>query len=442
MDPQLRLIAEKAPHISPTLANDWLDRTRQVAASSLSASVKPPQTPAAFDEEVERLVTFHVRMLSGFGASDMSILYTAYTGGHHPFGTASDVVRKKLCVEAPEPPTGDLARGIAHEPHARALTLAKLSHLGLRPDHEARDKLRRWLDAGGSQEHPWLKAFPDGIFLTSAGLRIVAEYKSPYDHDSVEEMSLAPPDQHCVQLEQAKMCLELAGVKVDKLLLSPFSCKTWDVYPCYIDSSREREKTIIEAGDYYWDHVLRADIPGFNPTKSFQSVDALPERAQASMGRLLLFRRLNRQVESLANSARNSFYSELRQAGIDIDKLDQRTSVPCFNITFGQQKPKIDNRKLLEKFKEIGGDVDDPALYSDGATVMRLDTVRAKASPYTPMIERVDGLANRVIDLAQFEMADLLGIKSLSEITTTDPCAEPDASAIAPPEFELRQPGH
>ena len=421
MDPLLRRIAETCPHISPQLARDWLERAREIAEATVLRRPDKPASSAAFQEAIQRDLRFHIRMLSGFGASDMAVLYTAYTGGHHPFATAADIVRRKLCIDAPTVPTGDLARGIAHEPHARALAHSKLSDLNLQPDHEARDKLRAWLENGGDSDHPWLKAFPDDILVSASGIRYVLEYKSPYEHSSVEEMSICPPDAHCVQLEQAKMCLERAGVTVDRLILVPFSTKTWDVYPAEVASSLNRQQTILEAGDYYWGHVERAQIPEFNPTKSYEAVSELPGPAKASMGRLLLARKLKRMTESMEADARDSFYGHLRAAGVDLDRCDHKISLPCFNITRTQQKGRLDTKMLQQRFVELGGDIDDPTLYKEATEVVRLDTVRSKTSQYMPLIEQVDELAQRSLDLAAMDLAEILEIDTLTPVVTTEP---------------------
>lgn len=69
--------------------------------------------------------------------------------------------------------------------------------------------------------------------------------------------------QYVCQLHMGRLVCEHNGVHIDGMILSQFDWKNWALKDDVIPYVPELDQLILQAGDHYWDFVLRGELPQF-----------------------------------------------------------------------------------------------------------------------------------------------------------------------------------
>lgn len=214
--------------------------------------------------------TWHATRAGGFGGSDIGILVRNFEGfrADHQ-ASAHDIVASKLLRSVPTEETCDMRRGHANEPRHAEFYYAKY---GARRDQEAFDRLTK---ATGLRS--WMRYSPDDVILQPAlapnqklgGLkarRLLIDYKAPRRVEEDESIAF----QYSCQLHQGAMICAAAGIHLDGLQLSQFDWAGWELKDDYVAYDTDLARMILVAGDHYYDHVRRGEVPSYIMTPELE----------------------------------------------------------------------------------------------------------------------------------------------------------------------------
>ncbi|WP_025562567.1 YqaJ viral recombinase family protein [Psychromonas sp. SP041] len=438
-DELLRNLLESCPHINTKIASDWVEST--IIESEINIKIKGEDlTPLQLEEKIKKNVRWHIRRNNGFGGSDMSVLYTEYKGAFYPHGTTSrDVVGQKLCLTTAGTSNGDTERGIETEVFARRKFEYKLSHLDLVPYNEAYAALDK-LNISGVEGHPWMKSSPDGIYFSRiTGEVILVDFKTPASQDVFDEMSTIAPDHYKAQLAQYKYHLEAAGIKVDRTVLAPFSTKLWDVGINEFVVTEEMTNDVLAAGDYYWKFVLSNELPNRPFSKNYQYIAEMPKGFQEIVAKFILTKRMMSMVKSLDDKYKPQLLRFASLAGVDWNKVDQKTGIGGINISC-KEKNSVNSKALasarrvaIQKFKIESDDYNaqiskilksgvipsekdfpvppsieeiDEQDFTVSAEQVTVSVARGKKHANAAFVEEMEAIGERAINFAEEDMMD------------------------------------
>ncbi|MDM7322433.1 MAG: hypothetical protein P3W87_003935 [Gammaproteobacteria bacterium] len=256
---------------------------------------------------------WHAKRLEGFGGSEIGALVRNYHGVRAAHHSAHDIVEEKLMRRVPTVPKSHLVRGLEHEPVHAEYFARKWS---ARRDEEAYEALKQ---AKGS--HPWMRYSPDDVVRMPAELvqtedgRLVLQRSKQeslwlIDYKAPSHVTDTPviPFQYSAQLHQGAILCAETGIDIDGMMLSQFNWEQWALKDDIVLWDENLGRLILEAGDHYWDYVLRGEVPAYvqNPVwtpapeyiQSHQEVahqyallkalsDAAAERAEALRAQIL-----------------------------------------------------------------------------------------------------------------------------------------------------------
>lgn len=185
-------------------------------------------------------IDWHALRLTGFGGSEIGALV-------RDFYSAKRVILEKLLLSLPESPAPGARRETVMEPIHRIEFLAKY---GLKQD---KDALRLILAAQG--EIPWARHCPDDICLTGAGQRLLVGYKSPSELSTEESL------EYKAQLHLGLLIGEQAGIEFDGMVLSEMGWGAWNTKEFFVERDGDLMGEILDAGNYYWNCVLKGEVP-------------------------------------------------------------------------------------------------------------------------------------------------------------------------------------
>ena len=124
----ISMISEMAPHISSKIAESWVDETINVCEENINNSDIFDISGKERLLEVKKQMITHIRRLSTIGGSEIGLFVAHKRGENTPLfmKTASEAVRLKLCLDTPEPYSGNTERGILFESVARRKFLSQM----------------------------------------------------------------------------------------------------------------------------------------------------------------------------------------------------------------------------------------------------------------------------------------------------------------------------
>jgi hypothetical protein len=206
------------------------------------------------------LAKWHAKRAGGFGGSQIGALVRNFHGlraDHEQ--SARKIVAGALLREVPEEPNGHMQRGIAMEASHREWFLRKY---GAHRDVKGFETLSR---STGSR--PWMRYSPDELAFMPSPVdaqdnvmrRWLGDYKAPGSVDKSDKVSF----QYVAQLHMGRLVCEHNGVPIEGMILSQFDWSNWALKDDVIPYMPELDELIVQAGDHFWDFVLRGQLPPY-----------------------------------------------------------------------------------------------------------------------------------------------------------------------------------
>ncbi|MCP1674176.1 hypothetical protein J2T57_001278 [Natronocella acetinitrilica] len=408
-------------------ADEWARRKADYA-DELIEQVARPEAQLYLDfalakgdvESVTReRAIWHVRRLSGFGGSDMGVLFTNYQGGVTPFADVLHdraVIAQKLLIELPTPAAGEdgaedrhqMIRGNVFEGPIEQAFLRGHREFGLRPDTEGRERLRAWhaeraAAAPETLAMPWLQGSPDGLYLDRFGKRWLVDFKAPSDESGVRAHMSEIPQFYEGQLLHYALILREAGIPADHVALAPFSWSRMRVERCSLAVTDEKLALIERIGDhYYYDHLLRLELPKPRFSNTLVRLEEMDEKLAQRLRKLVATRKSKRWAEGIEETLGALIEQDLQRAGIDPLSVEGTVDLGIMRGARRQYR-SIDTVLLKHRAHEAGVDVADESLYRTSEKFV-LSTPRSKNSPH---LDAIAGLGERAERAGEDLLMDL-----------------------------------
>jgi hypothetical protein len=220
------------------------------------------------------LAPWHAIRAGGFGGSQIGALVRNFVGSRADHEqSAHDIVAGALLRVVPDEPNGPMRRGIAMEDQHRGWFLQKYGAV--------RDEVGFATLSKSIGMRAWMRYSPDELaFMTLQDgrqqARVLADYKAPGKVDDASEVSF----QYGCQLHLGRLVCTHNAIQVDAMMLSQFDWANWQLKDNEVEYVPELDELIIQAGDHYWDFVLRGQVPPYVRKQPLGAADAV--RAQVS----------------------------------------------------------------------------------------------------------------------------------------------------------------
>lgn len=398
-------ILKNSPHVNANIVEDWLDNTIKVVTEDVDDMEDCELISNSKREElIKKRVMFHIKRLNGIGGSDMAALLMDYRGEFHPFTTAEDVVRSKLCMNTPERFTGDTERGTVMEPIIEGKFLRAMRHLNLKVFHEGLEKLNKFEANGGSEEHPWIKSSPDGLYIDKNNEVWLVDYKCPFAQSTVMDNYEDPALYYRAQIAQYKIHLEMAGVKIHHTVLAPFSMKEMRIYIAEFTVDDKLKDDILKAGDHYWGSILRNELPRRPPSSDFSHISEVPPQLKRAMVSMIMSKKMESISKARSEKLKENFLELATICGVDWNVMGRKTRLPGMDIR-NSFVEYTDTAALKEKLRTFGIDPEDKEFKKERSQIT-IATIRSKNSEYKDMIDEVHEIATRAFSDANDDVDD------------------------------------
>lgn len=381
---------KSAPFVQDSIIEDWIHSAIETISADLDI-YEDFATPALRAQRIERDVLWHIRRLNGFGGSDMSVLYTEYKGGFTTYGgdetiDAASVVAGKLALVGVSGSNGDMQRGKVMEKEAEASFLREMRMKGLilKPHPTAIKQLKEFQEKGW-EEHPWCYSSPDGVYIDQHGKSWLVDFKVPSDPDNAVAYYRDPPLHYRAQLAQYKAHLQAAGVEIDNVALVPFSTKMWRSYVGDFSITQDFINEILECGDYYWEFVKNGELPRRPPSKDFQFIEELPAELKGVMAEFIMASKMKSVSDKRQKQLKTTILELASLHGVDWMSDGRKTRLPGVDISHSDGKRKINTDALKSRYEKLGGDLEDPDLYTTTSSTT-VGVVRGKKVAFIDFI--------------------------------------------------------
>jgi hypothetical protein len=223
---------------------------------------------------------WHAIRLNGVGGSEIGVLVRNRAGvrADHQ-ASAHDIVAGKLMRKAPTETSGHMTRGHENEePHSRRF----YAKYGASRDLEAYNAL-----TAAKGRRAWMRYSPDdvvqmpvmllrdteGVFYPSLrgehNKRWLIDYKAPSKIDSSDEIAF----QYACQLTQGAILCAEAGIELHGMMLSQFDWANWALKDDVVVWDQSLGELVLDAGDYYWDYVLKGQVPDYIRTEEMVGME-------------------------------------------------------------------------------------------------------------------------------------------------------------------------
>lgn len=256
---------------------------------------------------------WHAARAGGFGGSEIGVLVRNRAGvrADHQ-ASAHDIVMGKLLRRMPEEDSGPLRRGHDNEPrHAQWFQ----SKYGAQRDQEAFDKLTK-----GVGLRPWMRYSPDELVLMPVDARNPAlqgrhlarwlvDYKAPSVIDDSAEIKF----QYACQLHQGALICAKLGIHLDGLMLSQFDWARWELKDDHVPYDPEMSRLILDAGDHYWEYVLRGRVPDYVVRPRFEGEVDLRKAWEDRANRLARLKAMQKAIEEMLEPEEQALREHLEQ---------------------------------------------------------------------------------------------------------------------------------
>lgn len=201
------------------------------------------------------MAIWHATRAGGFGGSQIGALVRNFAGQRADHEqSAHDIVAGALLRKTPDEPNGHMRRGIAFESMHRQWFYEKY---GAVRDERGFKVLSESVGA-----KPWMRYSPDDLVLVQQGdvcLRKLIDFKAPSQVDQSASVAF----QYACQLHMGRLVCENNDVRVDAMQLSQFDWANWCLKDDDVPLVPGLSDLLIQAGDHYWDFVLRGEIPPY-----------------------------------------------------------------------------------------------------------------------------------------------------------------------------------
>jgi hypothetical protein len=316
------------------------------------------------------LAIWHATRAGGFGGSQIGALVRNHMGQRADHEqSAHDIVAGTLLRKIPDEPNGHMRRGIAWEPKHRVWFYEK--HLAIRD--EAGFKAL----SEGTGPKPWMRYSPDDLVMmpvltTHASQQLVRkliDFKAPSTVDPAPKVAF----QYVCQLHMGRLVCEHNGVHIDGMLLSEFDWAGWQLKDDDVPHLADLDQLIVASGDYYWDFVLRGELPPYvrKPRMEAEGIsEEVKETAQRLARLKAIFGALKSQIDTLDQEIRPALEKvHFGSAKLQLDGISY-TAVPVFDEAkvravvpedllktvplSGNSTKRYDEDKMLARLRELG----------------------------------------------------------------------------------------
>lgn len=318
---------------------------------------------------------WHAVRASGFGGSDTGILARNFRGHRADHRcSAHDIVESKLLRSVPDEDNGDLSRGHDNEDvHARRY-YAKYS---AERDVDAFNTLSK-----SQGLRVWMRYSPDDVVKIPSkyqnpalggafARRLLIDYKAPRVVDEDDSVAF----QYSCQLHQGAMICAKAGIHLDGLMLSQYDWAGWCLKDDNIPYDPEIARLILEAGDFYFDFVMRGELPQYVMTPRFEReqefIDAFGKKAQLFAQMAATGEAFTKASEVVGKELKDSL-KDLRLVGkkmqlgdlavsaasiVEHEKINELLSKEEIALLRKKNaKPDYDTDAMAERLRALGGD--------------------------------------------------------------------------------------
>jgi hypothetical protein len=207
--------------------------------------------------------------------------------------------------------------------------------------------------------------------------RILVDYKAPNIIEETDEISF----QYACQLHQGAILLDELGIEISGILLSQYDWANWRLKNDVVPISSELKNVIIEAGNHYWDCVLRGEIPDYIRKPM---LEIAPETLEASSGladKYQMMKAIHTELGKIVDETRTQLIGDLGleekrfgasklkfQTGLSISAspkfdqdqarkiLDAEQTARCISTKKSTAAPIYDVNAMGQKLVELGID--------------------------------------------------------------------------------------
>jgi len=324
---------------------------------------------------------WHMVRAGGVGGSEIGGLVRNYLGypADHGF-SAHDWALSKLLRKVPSPSLGVMQRGHDMEPiHAQRF----YKELGVKRDIAKFDRL-----AQATGKHPWMRYSPDDLVVFEKPTEIeqvdgsvmlegpvLVDYKAPTSVDEQARIAF----QYSCQLHQGAILCQEQDIELNGAMLSQFNWSTWSLKNDFVSIDPELCDLIKEAGDHYWDYVMRGAIPDYIIKQRFALDEKLRDDWTQAATRLAQLNAMNNCISKASDALREELIAgmglnDVRLAGQSIvfpgalkigstvslneDKVRQALGADAMEpLAIKEKTVKYDTDALVDKLKSLGVDV-------------------------------------------------------------------------------------
>ena len=314
------------------------------------------------------LAKWHATRAGGFGGSQIGALVRNHHGQRADhMASARNIVEGALLRRVPDEPTGQMQRGIDMEPSHRKWFLRKYG--------AHRDEKGLAVLSSSTGMRQWMRYSPDELAFMPNPLdanddsmqRWLGDYKAPTAVDKSDMVAF----QYVAQLHMGRLVCEHNGLRVDGMILSQFDWGNWSLKDDVIPYIPELDQLILQAGDHYWDYVLRGQVPPYIRKELLQEGKELSDELADKAFRLSRVKAMANFLDKAAESMQKEIIqrlSEVRFGGsalsipgslkvsavsvFDADKV--REAVPeevLAAVPVKENRSRYDMDKLLERVR-------------------------------------------------------------------------------------------
>ena len=136
---------------------------------------------------------------------------------------------------------------------------------------------------------------------------------------------------------------------------------------------------VKDIGDYYYnEYVQKGIVPVVSYDKEFETVNDMPSGLKGAIAEYALYNKLASASDKMKKTARSRVEELLQIQGVNIAPVGKKTQVGAINFSTSETKPSVDSKLLMKKFVELGGNPEDPEIFSQSKSSTRLNVTRSK----------------------------------------------------------------
>jgi hypothetical protein len=255
--------------------------------------------------------TWHAVRAGGFGGSEIGVLVRNHSGARADHqASAHDIVEGKLLRRMPLEDSGPLRRGRDNEARHAQWFCAKY---GAQRDQESFTEL-----SSGVGLRPWMRYSPDELALIPVdqpnpalgGQRLarwLVDYKAPTVVDDSDEVKF----QYACQLHQGAIICAKMGIHLDGLMLSQFDWAAWQLKDDHVPYDPELSRMILQAGDHYWDYVLKGEVPAYVVRPRFEGEADLRKAWETQANQIARLKAMQSAIEDMLEPVEQALRTHL-----------------------------------------------------------------------------------------------------------------------------------